>query len=189
MRNYKEASSKKIELVPLIDVIFLLLIFFLVTLNIIPILTNKDVLESQYAIPVVTDDDAARVDMLVQLHQFPGDARVHYFTIDSQLPGIPFDDSKLQTLARLSQNRSRLASLRSYFPRHYFREAEDINYEGKKQIIISASPWVPYEHLFKVIQECVNHGIKYYCNIGSFEDFPRRIQFSEPREIVSRYEW
>jgi biopolymer transport protein ExbD len=190
MRNYRDNSSKKIELVPLIDVIFLLLIFFLVTLNIIPILTNKDVLESQYAIPVVTADDAARVDMLIQIHQFPGESRVHYFTLDSQLEGIPFDENQLAKIASLGSHSGSLQSLKDdYFQGHYFKEHDDINYEGKKQVIISASPWVPYEHLFKVIQECVNRGIKYYCNIGSFEEFPTKIRFSEPKDFVSRYEW
>ena len=77
----KTTESRKIEMVPLIDVIFLLLIFFLVTLNIIPVISRKETLEAQYAMPVVTAKDAARVDMLIQLHQIRKSSRVHYFVI------------------------------------------------------------------------------------------------------------
>lgn len=191
LNHTKKRLVKKIELVPLIDVIFLLLIFFLVTLNIIPVISKKEMQESEFAMPVVTAEDASRIDMFIQIHQFEqGETdQVHYFTIDGELSIIPISPTVWDDIIKLSQHSNGLTQLQRYFRQHYFESARDINYSGKKQVIISAGPWISYEDLFEVIQECVNRGITYHCIVGSFADLPQRIDYSPPTEIVKRYEW
>ncbi len=186
-------ATKKIELVPLIDVIFLLLIFFLVTLNIIPILTRKEMRESQFPVEVITAEDAARVDMLIQLHQFPDDRfnRVFYFTIDGDLPwlGRPEMTGVLERIPEFARSISTLGALRTRFPGHFFERPEQIPYPKNGEVIISASEWVPYERLFEVIQGCDRRGVsKKHCVVGSFEELQDKIRPTPPEQIVEKYE-
>lgn len=189
MKNINRATVKKIELVPLIDVIFLLLIFFLVTLNIIPVLSKREMLESQFPVKVVTANDAAKVDMLIQMHQFPGDQKVHYFTIDAELEGIPIVKGTWEKIIELSKNKNNLPALKNRFKKHHFENPKKINFKGKQEVIISAHPWIPYEHLQAVIQECIKNGIHFYCNIGTFDDLPDKVIYPKPRGFVHRYDW
>ena len=179
------SGLRKIEMVPLIDVIFLLLIFFLVTLNIIPIISRRETIESQYAMPVATADESARVDLLIQLHQIEGSPEVHYFVIDEAFQNTP--------IQRVLNYQNNLQELRKIFNRGGKRRAvddpNDIDFSRAKRVIISSNPWVPYERVFELIQLCVNKGVKYYCVVSSFDELGARITYSEPTKIVENYVW
>ncbi len=69
MANYSTGSTgRKVELTPLIDVIFLLLIFFLVTLNIIPILGGQGKQEVAYPLRALNSEDVSRATLLVEVY-------------------------------------------------------------------------------------------------------------------------
>lgn len=70
MANYStESTGRKVELTPLIDVIFLLLIFFLVTLNIIPILGGQGKQEVAYPLRALNSEDVSRATLLVEMYR------------------------------------------------------------------------------------------------------------------------
>jgi|GEM_PF-7022551 len=189
IRSKKSNTKRKIELVPLIDVIFLLLIFFLVTLNIIPVISQEELPESQFNMPVVTAEDAARVDMLIQLHQFPNDPsqEVYYYTIDNTLD--QFSRGVWNIVVRFSQDIDDRNHLNRRFPQHHFDELSAIDFRGVDKVIISANEWVPYEELFEVIQICVNNNIRYYATISSFDELRNKIAYTEPRNIIHHKKW
>lgn len=185
----KSSSKRKIELVPLIDVIFLLLIFFLVTLNIIPVISQDHMPESQFNMPVVTADDAARVDMLIQLHQFPNDPseQVYYYTIDHTLD--QFSRGMWNVIVKFSQDIADRDHLNQRFPGHHFRDLSNIDLNGVDKVIISADQWVPYEKLFEVIQLCVVNNVRYYATVSSFEKLRSRVYYTEPQNIIHHKKW
>ncbi len=182
MLRKHDDGSRRIELVPLIDVIFLLLIFFLVTLNIIPIISRRETLESTYAMEVVTPDQPARIDRFIQLHQFPGDPQVYYFLIDEAFQNVPIP----LVLANLN-DRPRMQQI---FRGRWFTNPKAIPLHRGDRVLIGSTPWAPYEALFELIEACkVSQVGKYDCVMSSFEQLGERFRFVDENRFVEIYEW
>jgi biopolymer transport protein ExbD len=177
-------NGKKVEMTPLIDMIFLLLIFFLVTLT-IPKLSKTEVREWQFDLEVVTAEDDADVDMFIQLHQFPNDNTVYHFIIDEQMK------SKLGRTEDWNEIISpviTLSVLKKKFEKVY-SNPNNIPLKENGKVIISASEWIPYEKVFDVIQACADKKVTYYCVVSSFKELKDRIKFPVSREIKERKIW
>lgn len=79
------SDNPKIELTPLIDVIFLLLIFFLVTLNSFSVSKGKGKEERSYSLPVLSQSDPTHGHMILYLFRVPADHySIHSFYILNQ---------------------------------------------------------------------------------------------------------
>ena len=71
IRKRKSSGGRKIELVALVDVIFLLLIFFLVTLNIAQSFSKPGKREGWYGIANMDAEHAPKGELVVLIDQYP----------------------------------------------------------------------------------------------------------------------
>jgi hypothetical protein len=154
-------SEKKHELTPLIDVIFLLLIFFLVTMSIIPGMVEPH--KPEYIVPSeVPGFGGVTADMLIQLCRSSGE-KIWYVVMDSNLPSHVFRNCGQMDL-RCNPNQ-----LRVVFPHHVFQYVEEIRFFSASTAIIRADEWTPYEEVIKVVRRCQDNGVSFFLAKGSVE--------------------
>ena len=112
-------SPRKIELTSLIDVIFLLLIFFLVTMRIIPSTSGMGLKEGVYSIRALQPTERSQAAALIALKRVqdsPGGWRTYYVLIKSQRGNGAWTQNQLWNSIRSASTRAHLDLLRTNAP-------------------------------------------------------------------------
>lgn len=157
-RSRRKQVHRKIELVSLIDVIFLLLIFFMVTMNVIPALTRDQPTEARVDIRI-PEGELDIVDRIIQVQQIPEDGSVRYLIFDKNT--LPIDMTQDEWQERLQNlTEDALAAMDSPLDAlaglgvTVHGNVNNLQLAPSDEIIISCPDLLPYVEMMKVIRRC-----------------------------------
>jgi len=179
-RRRRKNSQRKLELVSLIDVIFLLLIFFMVTLNIIPAMTRPEPLEGSFSVDVPRAS-TDKVDKIVQLEVDTSGTLLRYLVFDK---GLGDNEREVRDwLVALQRD----ASLTSRAPevleqRRVLTRIADLEFEDALQTVVIRSPqYATYGQILAVVNRCrTREGVKVHLARGSILDLAAAMSFDSP---------
>jgi len=167
----KNSEPRSGEMTSMIDVIFLLLIFFLVTLNPMPSEKAGETQESVISLRVPeVGEGYADADLLIQLQNIGGKTR--YYVFDPVFINQA-NWSAIQNVLKMFANQpnqlvSMLASLNMEKSKAQLNEV----LRGKNLVLIRASDWVEYGDVMDIIDrfQKVNPQGKYFSVSGNVWD-------------------
>jgi len=191
-RNLETGESKrKIELVALIDVIFLLLIFFLVTLNISAALGGSEDLEGTYGIEMMDSEHEASGKSIVAVLPFGDPRRIVYLMFNgsaSERSGArdEFDDLSVELKEAVNDDTSDMNTIDwimdgSAVESRYFENPEEIRRSlrdnNTDRVVILSPGEVTYGRVHRLLRVCRSEGVSSHQVItcGSIEDMLDRL--------------
>jgi len=157
-------TPRKAELTPLIDVIFLLLIFFLVTMRIIPNTSGQGLHEGIYPIKALTKNDQSSgyaVVVLKWLRGPDGNSRTYYLAVVSRPAEGRLSRSQLWTGIQKAKLASEIATLRKNSPFEFYwgPTAADVSrgFQDVSAMIVIAGPDNGHTFTFGEVNEIVRY--------------------------------
>ncbi len=178
-RKRRRSGQRKLELISLIDVIFLLLIFFMVTLNIIPAMTRDEPIEASFDVPVPRSTED-KVDVIVQLQRVPElGNRTRYLVFDKTLGQQ--EDDLLGSLRTLSDN-GNFAGLAAVLRNHRILDTPaELKLSKQQTVIIRCPDLASYGDVLAVVDRCQQfRGVKVHLASGSVADLAGVLSFDNP---------
>lgn len=191
MANRSEEAPAGAGFIPLIDVIFLLLIFFLVTMTIIPLLGGREETEAQLSLPV-SGPGCAEVDMLIQLHKFSdGPEKVYYYTISKRTDVSRFEQDKGNIPNYSSSFNTKRSLDRIFGFDHVYGNVGSLNLEGEDRVVIIADKWITYENILKVVEKCFEDKVQFFCAMAPIDSLSShsKVDFTPSERIAEIYPW